>query len=415
MTLPSGRVVTVRRAGSPEAEPLADDVVEGREIFAGRALRALSGERLVVDGLGDDGVLGLTLRDYHALRELAVRVGSIADEVAEYPCRNCDATIRVDPADADVDEILRRYEGDPAPERDWSLGQTVRLPRRRKTRTIRIEPVTVKDALPLWAALAGEGAWTITPEIVRGMGVRSIGDERNPKLLARVLARLPDEVWANVEEAFLGVQYSDRAFLPWACPACGALHEIDAPALREMDGMQRDGGGGEPDRFPTAEDFERMVERIAPEVYAERAVRNLAIRVEPGVPAVDDGGEPLLGSYEPRTGGAPEELEFLITLYYRSFQKMWTEEGTYDVEAEIRETIDHEVEHHLYYLQGYDPKDAEEREEIRRDLVKTFGAPTVRRYVAAGLVAEVWRFARFAWPFLLALAIFFAIYAILES
>src|SRR5688500_19710082 len=106
MTLPSGRVVKVRRAGAADAEPLADDEVDGRVLFEGRALRALRGERLAIEGVGEAELMALPLRDYHALRDLAGRVGAIAEEVETYTCRNCDAEMEIDPREAPVDALL---------------------------------------------------------------------------------------------------------------------------------------------------------------------------------------------------------------------------------------------------------------------------------------------------------------------
>jgi rubrerythrin len=411
MTLPSGRVVRVRRNVAGDAEALDDDEVDGRVLFEGRALRALRGERLAIEGVGEAELMAMPLRDYHALRDLAGRVGAIEEEEETYTCRNCDAPMEIDPREAPVDELLRRYEGDTtAEEVGQDLGRTVRLPHRRRGKMVRMASVTVKDALPLWAVLGRDEPFAVTPEIVRALGVRTIGGEKDPRILARVLDRVDDAIWERVEEGFLRVQYSDRAFVPYTCEKCGALHELERPAVREVLGMGRevpDAAAGKP--FPSAEEFESMVERIAPEVYAGRGVQGIAIRVEPGVAAVDDGGEPLLGSYQ------PSENEFLIEVYYRTFAKMHAEEGAYDLEAEIRETIDHEVEHHLHHLRGYDPLDEQERRELRDDLVKTYGAPTVRRIVAEGMIAELGRFARFAWPFLLVLLLIAGVVAWLES
>ena len=52
-----------------------------------------------------------------------------------------------------------------------------------------------------------------------------------------------------------------------------------------------------------------------------------------------------------------------VTIFYRTFRAMWNEEGGYDWEAEIRETIEHELEHHVAFLTGDDPMDEAERDE----------------------------------------------------
>ena len=118
---------------------------------------------------------------------------------------------------------------------------------------------------------------------------------------------------------------------------------------------------------------------------------------------IDTAGEPLLGSYEPRqdvdAGGNPI-TEFLVTVYYRSFLKMYEEDGPYDLEAELRETIDHEIEHHLYYLAGDDPMDASERAEARKDLEEVYGKKTLRRQERREVLVELGRAARIVVPLL---------------
>ncbi|MBF5066225.1 hypothetical protein G6O45_23615, partial [Salmonella enterica subsp. enterica serovar Istanbul] len=54
--------------------------------------------------------------------------------------------------------------------------------------------------------------------------------------------------------------------------------------------------------------------------------------VEGGTPAVDEGGEPLLGSYvppHPGDAGAPSRAP-VVTVYYRTFRATWDEDGAYD-------------------------------------------------------------------------------------
>ncbi len=41
---------------------------------------------------------------------------------------------------------------------------------------------------------------------------------------------------------------------------------------------------------------------------------------------------------------------------------MWHEDGPFDWDAELAETIEHELEHHMAYLVGDDPMDEEERD-----------------------------------------------------
>ncbi len=154
----------------------------------------------------------------------------------------------------------------------------------------------------------------------------------------------------------------------------------------------------------TIEAFEEATRRLRDEVFAERGVANLEVVVEEGVPPVDDSGEPLMGSYQPiheRTGETLTDVRFEIALYYRTFASMFAE-APYDVEAEIRETLDHEVEHHLHHLSGHDPLDAAERAEARADLERTFGKDAVRRAERGALLSELAQMGKvFFWGLLL--------------
>lgn len=384
MTLPSGRRARVR--ASRRGTPLESDTVDGRALFAGRALAAMIDGHVVIEVAGRpldrEAILALSTRDFHALREAATRLGAIVSAPEQLTCRNCDEAFTMDPASADLAELEERYEHDDTPTTlDVQLPRPLRLKGGGRASEISLREVTVREAMPLWAAVVRPGPLDVTAAVVAALGVVAAGETRDAATLARALSRAPDDVWRAVEQGYLSLAYSDRAFYPVPCPACGALHEVDAPLDREIDADDQHAVSGT-ETFPTEEAFESLVERVAPEVYARRGVQNVAIRVEPGVPDVDDGGEPLLGSYEPRTdadGDVSTGAEFLVTVYYRTFRKMWDEDGPYDLDAELRDTIDHELEHHLYYLDGHDPLDDDERRETRADLERTFGKKTVAR------------------------------------
>jgi hypothetical protein len=432
LRLPSGLRVRVR-AGKPVSRPLPhDDAVDGVRLFAGGALRALREGRLRVeraDGargpLGPAAIDALDLRDFHVLRDCAIRLGvvdpGIDDADAQAPrCRNCDGPLPFAPRGLPLDGLLGRFDDEP-PRREARvlLGPGVRV-ERSPARAARLRTPTVAEARPLWAALARDAPLTLGPALVRAMGiaalelgggarVRARGTaerraerrvdrhaERHPARIARALDGAPDAAWERVCQGFLLVAYPEAAFVPVRCPRCEAIHDFDAPEAREFwpePAVMEAALGGETagarrraareaPPFPDEAAFEALVARVGAEVYAARGVRNVALRVETGVPAVDEGGEPLLGSYEPLAGedllGQPTS-EFLITLYYRTFRAMYEDDGPYDVAAEVRDTIDHEVEHHLYYLAGHDPMDAAERAEARRELARAVGPVALRR------------------------------------
>ena len=129
--------------------------------------------------------------------------------------------------------------------------------------------------------------------------------------------------------------------------------------------------------------------------------------VEGGTAAVDDGGEPLLGSYvPPHPGdlGAPTRPP-TITLYFQTFRAMWREDGPYDWEAEVHETVEHELEHHVSFLRGDDPMDEEERDVIRREGLRIVGRHEAGRRALVGFGDSLGDFMRRTWPlWLLALA-----------
>jgi hypothetical protein len=164
--------------------------------------------------------------------------------------------------------------------------------------------------------------------------------------------------------------------------------------------------------------FRARAAAIAREVIEEAGLENeagLEIRVDEGVPPCDDGGEPLLGAYTPspeadgdvqRAATSP----FVIELFYRTFRGMY-DDAPYDVDAEIRETLEHELEHHAGFLAGEDPLDDAEREEIERDRVRTYGPRADARGASglargAGLLAvDFARFLRATWPLWIAVIV----------
>jgi hypothetical protein len=140
--------------------------------------------------------------------------------------------------------------------------------------------------------------------------------------------------------------------------------------------------------------------------------------VEGGTPAVDDGGEPLLGSYvppHPGDAGMPSRSP-VVTVYYRTFAAMWNEDGAYDWDDELVETIEHELEHHVSFMRGDDPTDDEERAVIRDEAVRIVGRREAGRRAIEGFGASWLDFFRRTWPlWLLALAALVAMLATQQS
>ncbi|MFW6197832.1 MAG: hypothetical protein ACOC5B_03120 [Myxococcota bacterium] len=409
VTLPSGVVVHVRVPDDVTA--VSDDSVGGQPLFGGRLLQAVEQGRFVVQRGGQSvcsgDLLDLPLRDYHALRDLAERLGAIEAEPAELICRNCGAVLAADPARAPLDDLDEWYADDaPPPEPPLRLPEPVPLDSGEEARELVMTPVTARDAVPLWSALVGGGDVRCTPELVAALGIGGLGTERRPARVARALEGASDAAWDAVGVWFILVNYAERSSVPVVCRECGTVHDVPAPSTQEMEpapetfrAVLADATpppAGAPEAFPDEEVFAAMVDAEGEVVYRERGVRHIALIVDPEVPPVDGSGEPLLGSYAPLHRGDSAgytDLSFEIRLYYRSFRNQWDQEGPYDVRAEIRETLDHEVDHHLHFLSGHDPMDEAEREEALRDLERTFGRRAVRRARRAEVLGEARRIA----------------------
>jgi hypothetical protein len=145
----------------------------------------------------------------------------------------------------------------------------------------------------------------------------------------------------------------------------------------------------EVDRILRASEIQRsfhdrvLDERLAwatTERHAGPRAAEIQLFVEEGIPACDAGGTPLLGSYV-APGGTPEAPVGLaeLAVHYRSFVTIWTEDGPYDWEAELDETIAHELEHHEGWRVGHDPMDEEEQPEVAAEHARTAGHETVAR------------------------------------
>jgi hypothetical protein len=133
----------------------------------------------------------------------------------------------------------------------------------------------------------------------------------------------------------------------------------------------------------------------------------VALIVEGGVPACDDGGVPLLGSYVPPFAGSEQQpsQQGEVTLFYRTFRAEWQDGGPYDWRAEVRETLEHELEHHEGHLRGHDPMDEDERDEIAREVVRTVGKRALARRGTRALFSDWGEFLRRTWPLWIVLLI----------
>jgi hypothetical protein len=94
-----------------------------------------------------------------------------------------------------------------------------------------------------------------------------------------------------------------------------------------------------------------------------------------------------------------------VTIYYRTFVRIQEEEGPFDWDAELRETIEHELEHHVFHLRGEDPMDEEERAEIEREAVRVLGHREATRRTLAVFGRSFPDFVRRTWPLIVLAAL----------
>lgn len=357
---------------------------------------------LTADGSPVDA-LALPLSDFHLIRDALERAGGLAPaQEPPFTCLNCDAPLAPVRRGAPLEPLLDPPEDVRAAEREAPARRVLARPLGPVT-ALELRVPTVAAAKTLWRRRAQE-VLDVDVKLVRALGLRGIARrgrwERNPERLARWLERIPEADFEVVLAAFEDAVYPARLQLPVVCASCGARDAVPAPSSREVEPGPDAwealvGRRGDPDAFPDFEAFARLARRLADEVFEARGVRGLALVVEGETPAVDDAGVPLLGSYLPIPGDENDARDrFEITVYYRTFASEHAA-GDFDVEAELRETLDHEVEHHLHHLRGVDPLDAEERREARDELMRVYGATRVRHAERAALARELGAMGRF--------------------
>jgi hypothetical protein len=413
--LPSGRVLRLSLQAAEKAahSATADSAVASHGLSMTVAVIGAAGV------LSDDSghpvdLLALALRDAHVLRALFIRAGLIEEELGTYSCQNCSAPFDASPSR--LLEVAPFVDGelhDPELDAPFDFEQMHRIPAlrvgRTVARTVRLAPRTVEQSLELWRATTTD-VLRVTPALIASMGVRALGRERRSSAIAAALAHARAEPWRAIVDLYHEAHYPARLVAVHRCAECGARNDLDVPLLRELsrepvsDSLPRG-------VFPDLDAFERRVRETSASVYRARGVQNIDLFIDAGVPACDEGGEPLLGSYTPGTtefdGGIARPPE--IRLYYRTFEAEARADPRFDIDREIRETIDHEITHHLHHLAGSDPLDDEERGEIAEEQVRMVGRSESIRRARRGAAAELAGFFRVTWPMWLLLLLGFAI------
>ncbi len=404
LTLPSGTVVRLRRGGSEREREPGDEPEPGAPLFAD-ALAAFSDGRVTLTKGGSAlSVSSLPLRDFHVLRAVLARSGVIADDEAEITCRNCDAPILVRPCGLlEVGPWVDGEIDDPELDSTLPFGAPIEVPplplgRVRMARSITFEDRTVEQARPLLAR-AAQPDLAIDGVLVRALGIVALDDERDPERITRALQRCDDDAFTAVSEAFLDSHYVRRLACIVFCTACRARNDVDAPFVRELAPGEHGPRGVEPGApFPDYATFAARARAIAEPLLAIPPSDEVELVIDEETPPVDDAGETLLGSYLPIGDPSRPTPAPLVSVYYRTFAAMWNEDGPYDWEDELAETIEHELEHHGHFLRGYDPMDDDERAEIRDEATRVVGRREAGRRELVGFGASVTDFVKRTWP-----------------
>ncbi len=410
--VPSAAVALPRAVSLPSGLRVTFDVAKLRQ--AASLLSAEQGPRAAITLLETRGALtcegasvdtgALPLADVHLLAALFARAGLVAEPPREHVCENCGARLSFVASFAfEPGPFVDGELDDPELDVGFDFSRSIAMPNLFTgsgiARSILLAPRTLSQARALYSGRP----LRVTRGLVAALGIDAIGRERRADAIVRALGRASEAAWAALADAWERAHYSARMFASVRC-ACGARVDAPVPASRPFDAIAPPVAAEAVDpslpAFMSLSAFERAAERARQAIYVQQGVRNIALIVEAGVPDCDDGGEPLLGSYTPPAsdGEQPE-----IRLYYRTFQSEFRFDPTFDVDAEIRETIEHEVLHHLYFLSGHDPMDEEERVVIARERERVVGKNELERRARQGLLPEVARFFRAMAPFLLLL------------
>jgi hypothetical protein len=388
--LPSGRVLRVARAVPVSVPPGAAALLDAFD-RGHLALATEEGASLPVDSL--------PVEDFQVLRAfLTARGAALEDEVAR-PCSNCGEPLVVRPCAAVAwSPFLHGDLDDPELDEPFPFEEPLDLGPPGAPCEVLLRPTTVGEARAV--LLAPE---RLRPTTAQGkaLGIARLDQETHPGRIARALQRCDEEVWAALLDQIEASWYPPRLSAWVPCPSCGARNTFPAPASREFRLPQGEEQGGEPtDDFPEFEAFSARVEAQARRVFRSAGAEGVGLYVEGGPADCDEGGVPLLGSYEP---GEPEGHGVVgrppeVKIYYRTFLAMHREEGPYDLDGEIRETLEHELEHHRAFLAGYDPMDEEERAQIARELRGQLGGTEVLRRSVTSARQRVGDFFRRTWP-----------------
>ncbi|HEX3345965.1 MAG TPA: hypothetical protein VHS09_15380, partial [Polyangiaceae bacterium] len=183
--LPSGLAVALEVTGRPEPRARAP----GSPLFSELVDLVTSGDVKLLRDAAPVGVLSLELRDFHALRAIATRLGWLHEEAVAIACRNCGEPMQHRPCaalelgpyvdgeldDPEIDTTLALDVAHPVPPVRFAGGTTAT--------EVRLRPVTASEAAPLHRALARRRL-VVTDRVVRAMGVEALGPLRDARRIA---------------------------------------------------------------------------------------------------------------------------------------------------------------------------------------------------------------------------------------
>jgi hypothetical protein len=407
LTLPSGAVVHLTaKSAATRRPPLRRE--DGAPLFSEVFALVERGNVTV-----DKDLASLPLGDFHVLRAVLTKAGLLDEAPVAIPCDNCGAELRVSPCAAlEIGPWVDGELGDPELDATLPFGEPHPIPpitvgRVRAARTVTFEPRSAGEARALFAA---GPTLRITPAIVRAMGIVALGDEKDPARIARALAAASDEAFDAVADAFLASHYPARLGGVAFCPECRARNDVDAPYERELEPSRPPAAATVSD-FPDFETFAERARTIGEPLLAAIPGDEVLLVVDDDTPAVDDGGIPLLGAYDPPHPGDAGEPSRppTITIWYRSFRDEREADPGFDWDDELRETIEHELEHHVYFLRGDDPMDDEERAVIGDEARRIVGRREAERRALRGFGDSLGDFAKRTWPLWLIAALALAL------
>jgi hypothetical protein len=355
----------------------------------------------------------MALCDANVLEGILASLGAIDAPQVPLRCRNCDEDIEVDPARALPITPLLEPLGDAVldpvmDQEEWhSLEAPLPIAKRGAANRFLLARRTLGDRNELEAILGDEGPLPLGAPLIRALGIKALADgetivTKSAIAIARALEAIDDEpfadAWDAIARAYDKQHWSPRLLAPVACPKCGARHDVEA-VPRPIEWAPERGDKSD-EVFPDLDAFTARAAAITREILGDRVYPGLEVSVNDDVPPCDDGGEPLLGSYTPRPEmEGVETPQFVIELFYRTFRSSF-DDHPYNVDDEIRETIEHELQHHQYFLDGHDPMDEKERQEIVEERRRIVGG-TAATELAAGagwLASDFGRFVRTTWP-----------------